>query len=233
MSVLISKIGSLHVFEGIPKQDNLLAIDNVKMVLDGCSQDESGKWLKSEVGVNLFAQLFERLPQDVRCNPEAIENCTNMIFEKLLLIANDVTFISNNFCFTILVLYELDDRFVVNYCGDGYIITRKKDILEGENEIEYISLDSECNEGFPIYYVYNYISSKIYTQKITFKQKEFMKSEYEKVGIASDGLKYLLDLGFGTVKKLNENLLNDKAGKIRVQIARNSDSIKDDITICY
>lgn len=233
MSVLISKIGSLHVFEGIPKQDNLLAIDNVKMVLDGCSQDENGNWLKSEVGVNLFAQLFERLPKDIRCNPDMIESCTSLVFERLLSLSNDVSFISNNFCFTILMLYELEDRFVVKYCGDGYIIARKKEILEGENEIEYISLDSECNEGCPIYYVYNYIASKLYNNGVIFKQKEFMKSEYERIGIASDGLKYLLDLGFSTVKKLNENLVNDKAGKIRVQIARNSDSIKDDITICY
>lgn len=233
MSVLISKIGSLHTFEGIPKQDNLLAIDNVKMVLDGCSQDEKGNWLKSEVGVNLFTQLYERLPQDIRCNPDLIESCTSLIFEKLLSLTNDVSFIANNFCFTILVLYELEDRFVVRYCGDGYIITRKKDILEGEKEIEYISLESECNEGCPKYYVYNYIPSILYSDGVTFKQKEFLKSEYEKVGIASDGLKYLLDLGFGTVKKLNENLINDKAGRIRVQIAKNSESIKDDITICY
>ncbi|MDO4283409.1 MAG: hypothetical protein Q4D02_07205 [Clostridia bacterium] len=233
MSVLINKMGSLHVFEDIANQDYFLAVDNIKMVLDGCSKDENGEWLKSEVGVKLFSQLFERLPKDIRNNPELLETCVNLIFDKLISLATDKSFISQNFCFTILIVYELEEKFVVKYCGDGYIITRKKNVSEAEDELEYISLESECNEGCPKYYVYNYISSKLYSEGVSFKTKEFSKEEYENVGIASDGLRYLLDLGFPVKSKLDENLLNDKAGRIRVQIARNYDSIKDDITICY
>lgn len=233
MAVLVCKIGSLHVFEGIAKQDNLLAIDNVKMVLDGCSQDEKGEWLKSEVGVNLFAQLFERLPKDIRSKPELLETCVGLVFDKLIALAPDKHFIAQNFCFTILIVYELEDRFVVKYCGDGYIITRKKEVKETEDEFEYISLDDECSDGCPKYYIYNYIPSAIYAEGVTFKEKIFLKSEYQNVGVATDGLRYMLDLGFATIKKLNENLANEKAGKIRVQIARNSEKIKDDISICF
>lgn len=233
MAVSVCKIGSLHAFEGIAKQDNLLEIDNVKMVLDGCSQDDKGNWLKSEVGVNLFTQLFERLPKDIRCSPELIDTCASLIFDRLVSLAPDKHFIAQNFCFTILTVYELEDRFIVKYCGDGYIITRKKKANELEDEFEYISLEDECSEGCPKYYIYNYIPSAIYANGATFKEKVFLKSEYENVGVATDGLRYMLDLGFATVKKLNENLANDKAGRIRVQIARNSESIKDDITICF
>lgn len=233
MSVLINKMGSLHVFEDIANQDYFLVVDNIKMVLDGCSQDENGNWLKSEVGVKLFSQLFERLPKDIRDDPNSLETCVNLVFDKLILLATDKHFISQNFCFTILIVYELEDRFIVKYCGDGYIIARRKNAGELEEEIEYISLDSECSEGCPKYYVYNYIPSKIYSEGVTFETMEFLKEEYENVGVATDGLRYLLDLGFGVKSKLNDNLINDKAGRIRVQIARNYDSIKDDITICY
>ena len=233
MSVLLNKMGSLHGFEGIANQDYFLAVDNIKMVLDGCSQDENGNWLKSEVGVKLFSQLFERLPKDIRDDPNSLKTCINLVFDKLILLATDKDFISQNFCFTILIVYELEDKFVVKYCGDGYIIAKRKNIEEYEEEIEYICLDSECSDGCPKYYVYNYIPSKIYSEGVTFETMEFLKEEYENVGVATDGLRYLLDLGFGVRSKLNDNLINDKAGRIRVQIARNYDSIKDDITICY
>ncbi len=233
MSILVSKIGSLHEFEGIAKQDNLLAIDNIKMALDGCSSDINGNWLTSEIGVSLFAQLFERLPQDMRCAPERIEDCTKTVFDKLLSLAVDTRFITQNFCFTILVVYELEDKFVVKYCGDGYIITRKKEVLATEDDFEYISLEEECNDGCPKYYIYNYIQTELYSNGVTFKTREFSKEEFANVGVATDGLKYLLNLGFEVKRKFEDNLKADKAGKIRLQIARNSESIKDDITICY
>ncbi len=222
----------MHVFDNIPNQDNLLKIGNVKMVLDGCSKDENDNWLKSEVGVSMFTQLFEKLPDFMRRDPNLLEMCTNLIFERIISFFPDKKFILNNFCFTILVVYELEDRFVVKYCGDGYIITQNKN-KESPNMLDYIFLKSECKDGYPRYYVYNYIPNILYKNGVYFNERVFFKTEYENVGIATDGLEYLLNLEADIRKKFDENLINDKAGRIRVQIARNFESIKDDITICF
>lgn len=229
MAITINKIGSIHLFESIPNQDYFLQTDNIKMVMDGCSQDEQGEWLKSEIGVGLFAALFEKIPATLRNKPELLEECVKIVFDKILSLSSDPEFIARHFCFTILVVYELEDRFIVKYCGDGYILMKKK----SSEEVEYLFLEEECVQGCPKYYIYNYISSSVYPDGVCFQEMEFLKEEYENIGVASDGLRYLLDLGFEARKKLNENLLLGKEGRIRVQIVRNQDSMKDDITICF
>ncbi len=229
MSMIIHKLGSMHLAENIPNQDYFLLNDSFKMVLDGCSADEEGNWLTSEVGVRLFAQLFDRLPEEIKSSPDRLEEGVRMVFEKMMALAEDVLFLAQNFCFTIVVVYELEDRFLVKYCGDGYIITRKK---EGD-EIEFISLEEECIQGCPKYYLYHYIPTELYLDDVSFQEKEFLKEEYENVGVATDGIRFFLDAGPLVQKKLEENLRQNKAGRIRVQIATMRDHMKDDITICY
>ena len=48
----------------------------------------------------------------------------------------DVTpFIVNNMLFTIIACFELEDKFVVKYIGDGYIIT-----VNSDDMVSYIRL---------------------------------------------------------------------------------------------
>lgn len=223
--VLVNKIGDAHYVKSINNQDYYLVTEKVKMVFDGCS---SGK--NSEVGVKLFSSLFSMIDKERLEEPELFEENVNFVFKKLLSISNDINFIFDNFCFTILAVFETEEKFIVKYAGDGYVITRKDD------EIEYVCLDDGCKNGYPKYYIYNYISPEFlldYKDGVRFEEKVFSKKEYQNVGVATDGLRFAFCLDLKEQNNLKNFLIEGKSGKIKILINRNKIKFHDDITICF
>ena len=229
--IRVCKMGSDHNFANMNNHDFAFNLLNMKIVLDGCG---SGK--HSEVGTRLFGQFFARKAKEYFDKGESIceENfilVVNSIFEKMLELCNDISFIFQNYCFTILVCFETEDEFVVYSCGDGYIIK--------ENE-EGISFDKLDDGEYPCYYIYNYITDKSalveYKDGVSFKVARFAKTDYFNVGVASDGLRYAKKLLDVEKNKLMRYLHEGKGPQIEVLINRNNrinELFHDDISICF
>lgn len=230
-TIIVCKMGSDHKFANMNNHDFAFNLLNMKIVTDGCG---SGK--HSEVGTRLFGQLFARKAKEYFDKGESIceENfieIVNSIFEKMLEICSDTSFIFQNYCFTILVCFELEDEFVVYSCGDGYIIK--------ENE-EGIIFDKLDDGEYPCYYIYNFIIDKSalkeYKEGVSFKVTRFSKSEYSNVGVASDGLRYSENLLDVEKSKMMKFLHEGKGPQIEVLINRNNlrnEMFHDDISICF
>lgn len=229
--VCISKIGSDHTFANKNNQDFAFNLTNMKIVLDGCG---SGK--HSEVGVRVFGQLLSRKTKAHFDKGEAIDeknfvDIVNGIFEEMLSLCGDTTFIFQNYCFTILVCFELEDEFVVCSCGDGYIITED---LEGEISFEQLD-DGE----YPCYYCYNFVDKAAlaaYQDGVSFKVSRFSKGKYANVGVATDGLRYVQNLFVSEQNKLLKFLHDGKGPQIEKLINRNNlqtGMFHDDISICF
>ena len=230
-TIRVCKMGSEHKFANMNNHDFAFNLLNMKIVTDGCG---SGK--HSEVGTRIFGQLFARKSKEYFDKGESIceENfieIVNSIFEKMLQLCSDTSFIFQNYCFTILVCFELEDEFVVYSCGDGYIIK--------ENE-EGIIFDKLDDGEYPCYYIYNFITDKSalkeYKEGVRFKVTRFSKSEYSNVGVASDGLRYSENLLDVEKSKLMKFLHEGKGPQIEVLINRNNlrnEMFHDDISICF
>lgn len=230
-TIRVCKMGSDHNFANMNNHDFAFNLLNMKIVMDGCG---SGK--HSEVGTRLFGQLFARKAKEYFDKGESIceENfieVVNSIFEKMLELCNDISFIFQNYCFTILVCFETEDEFVVYSCGDGYIIK--------ENE-EGISFDRLDDGEYPCYYIYNFIADKSalveYKDGVSFKVTRFAKTDYFNVGVASDGLRYSENLLDVEKTKLMKFLHEGKGPQIEVLINRNNrknEMFHDDISICF
>jgi len=229
--VKVCKMGSDHQFANMNNHDFAINLLNMKIVTDGCG---SGK--HSEVGTKVFGQLFARKVKEFFDKGDSIgeENfidVVNCVFKKMLTLCNDTSFIFQNYCFTILVCFELEDEFVVYSCGDGYII---KENAEG------ISFEELDDGEYPCYYVYNFIEDKSvlkeYQEGVSFKVTRFSKSDYINVGVATDGLRFaerLLDVEKG---KLIKFLHEGKGPQIEKLINRNNlknEMFHDDISICF
>ena len=173
----ICRQGNGHYLDGLNNQDFCYMEKNLKLLTDGCSQ-----CLYSEVGTRLFIQQFAKLND--RFELKKFESNVRTIFSKICSIADSADakaeFITNNMLFTILACFELGDKFVVKFIGDGYIIT-----VNNQNMVSYIRL----NYGrTPPYFAYNKLSTNAYAEKLNFKTFEFSKKDFKKVGIASDGI---------------------------------------------
>lgn len=230
-TICVSKLGSDHKFANKNNQDFSFNLLNMKIVSDGCG---SGK--HSEVGTHLFAQLFARKVKEFYnegkiISEENIVEVIQNIFKKMLNLCNDINFIFENYCFTLLICFEFENEFVVYSCGDGYII---KETLEG---ITFEELD---DGEYPCYYIYNFIEDKdtltAYKNGVEFKVNRYSKEEYINVGVASDGLRFcenLLDL---EKNKLMKFLHEGKGSQIEMLINRNNNKnemFHDDISICF
>ena len=175
----ICRQGNGHYLDGLNNQDFFFEEGNLKMITDGCSE---GKF--SEVGTRLFAQAFSQL--DMRLDLNRFEQNVEKAFMKACSVAGAKsgsdfeTFVINNMLFTIIACFELEDKFVVKFIGDGYIITVNKHSL-----LSYIRLFYGKS---PPYYSYNKLSTDNYPKTLEFKTFEFSKQDFKKVGIASDGL---------------------------------------------
>lgn len=219
----ICRQGNGHYLSGINNQDFFFEEGNVKLITDGCS---SG--LYSEVGSKFFCQLFSKLP--TRFDVNKFEENVEIVFNKICSLnghtsrADFENFILNNMLFTIIACFELEDRFVVKFIGDGYIVS-----INSSNLLSYIRL----NYGkAPPYYSYNKIKTDIYPKKLNFKCFEFSKSEFKKIGIASDGIAPIAE------KRIDESFDDFFLGKDSLYtpegiINSNHSLFYDDVTILF
>lgn len=211
--MFINKIGMEHLETGMNCQDYGFVGEISSYVCDGCSEGKH-----SEVGAKLFCQLRQN----------SILSIDEIFIRISELIGGDPKTLRDFMSFTILRLAETPGDFVVNYCGDGYIILQDHD---GNITFEELS-DGE----YPKYYIYNYIRPeylKHYKDGVSFSQKTYSKEKCAKVGIASDGLRYILQ----DDEELREEFINclksGKELKTKLFINRNHKIFKDDVTIVF
>lgn len=211
--MFINKIGMEHLEIGMNCQDYGFIGNGVSYVCDGCSEGKN-----SEVGAKLFCHLKQTLFADV-----------DYIFEQIISIIGEKPQWKRDFLsFTILRLSEATEDFFVEYCGDGYIILQDHD---GNITFEELS-DGE----YPKYYIYNYIPPeylKHYKDGVSFSQKTYSKEDYAKVGIASDGLRYILQADEELKQEFINCLKSGKELKTKLFINRNHKVFKDDVTIVF
>ena len=215
----ICRQGNGHYLNGINNQDFYYMEKNLKLLMDGCSE---GKF--SEVGTRLFYQYFSLLPD--RFNLEKFEENVEKTFCKISSLFSDLgdetQFIVDNMLFTIVACFELEDKFVVKYIGDGYIIT-----VNSHYMVSYIRLSYGKT---PPYYAYNFISTSTYERGLKFKTFEFSKEYFRNVGLASDGMLPIVD------RKIVENfdkfiLGTEKTYTPEGIIKSNQGDFFDDVTI--
>jgi hypothetical protein len=213
--MFINKIGYEHVLFGKNNQDYGLNLEKVKIICDGCSEGKH-----SEVGAKLFCHLFQRIYDGT------LDITTQTIFNRIIneLDFNQVENIKNYLLFTIIYLKQRENYYYIYNCGDGIIIKQKND-----NTFEYDLIEQE---GLPKYYAYNFIPEEYlskYKNGVSFDEKEYLKSDYKAIGIASDGLQYILNSYFKD--EFEELLIKRKEAAIKRLINREHKYFKDDITI--
>ena len=217
----ICKQGNGHYLNGLNNQDFYYAEKNLKMIMDGCSD---GKF--SEVGTRLFYQFFKEL--DNRFESEKFEENVESVFSKIIEFFSKTSskepdkFIVDNMLFTIVACFELEDKFVVKYIGDGYIVT-----INAEDMMSYIRLSYG---KAPPYFAYNLLVTGSYGKKLKFKTLEFNKEDFKKVGIASDGIAPIVR---GRITEDFEKIILKKETKYTAEgiIKSNHSSFFDDVTI--
>ncbi len=177
--------------------------------MDGCSEG-----LHSEVGAKLFAHLFSN------SKTKSVFEC----FNKLTEIFCSYEDVKNHLLFTILCLYEDNENYSVDVCGDGYIIMQSHD-----DSLDYKKL----GEGdTPEYYAYNFVNPEYlskYKGGVSFNRHILSKRDYKAIGLASDGLEYILNSPFK--EEFEKYFLLRKEFPIRRLINREHTYFKDDITI--
>jgi len=223
-ALIVSKVGSDHLYVGKNKQDFAFAMPGIKVVLDGC-----GSTSFPEVGVTLFAQLLASYQLKYELTEDNFVETVDKIFDKMInIVPLSDEFLINNLCFTILICFETDDEFTVLACGDGYILTQKN------GEIEIIELD---DGEYPKYYAYNYVNDKntlnTYAGGVGFTPYYFSKDAYDNVGVATDGFQYAENLDWSDKTNFFSMLSEGKSGKIAILINKNISIFKDDISICF
>ena len=216
--MFINKIGQQHLEYGLNCQDAGLLKDKIKIVCDGCSEGKN-----SEVGAKLFCHFY-----DVFNFSKYGKKGINYTFTILAPMFNQSSgTIKDYICFTILIVEETYDEFIVYYCGDGFIILQNKD---GNINI------TELNDGeYPKYYAYNYTnkdSLKYYKDGVSIQEIHYSKSEYQNIGIASDGLRYIFTDN-DVKEKVIDLLSNNKEIALKRFINKNQSIFKDDITIAF
>lgn len=216
--MFINKIGKEHLEYGINCQDYGYDSVDFKLVCDGCSEG-----LHSEVGVKLFClQLSSWSHYSID------KIILNYCFEKIVdFIGHDPKRLKDYMSFTILSVTNCDNDFLVSYCGDGYIITE-----DYNGKIDFINLD---NGEYPQYYVYNFIPKdmlKQYKNGVHFTVRTLKKEKYKHVGLASDGLRFILKEP-ELLDEFKILLREQKEAKLKRFINKHQSIFRDDITIVF
>lgn len=210
--MFINKMGHQHLLFGENCQDFGIVSPNLKLVCDGCSEGKH-----SEVGAKGFCHL-------IQCGYNVEE-----AFKKLTeLFGQNASAIKNYLCFTILMVFSKKDSFELSFCGDGYVILQDK---KGTITFQELS-DGE----YPKYYAYNYVSSdllKYYKDGVSISRKSFSKENYVKIGIASDGLRFILNAEETLKNQFLDELKSDREVNVKRFINKNQELFKDDITIAF
>ena len=227
-TIVLTKMGNDHVFSNMNNQDYSCYIPNIKLVVDGCG---SGK--HSEVGAQLFTQLFsgevkQCIDTEKEVSINTLDDIVCSVFKRMLLVWDNIHFLTENYCFTILICFETEDEFIVANCGDGFIVTED---IQGN-----ISFDKLDDGEYPMYYIYNFIDGKHlkeYKDGAYFTFTHFSKKEYANVGVASDGLRFFDRLLDVDKRNFLDFLHNGKKGQIEKLINRNKIKFHDDISIVF
>jgi len=211
--MLVNKIGMQHLEIGKNCQDYGFKNEHIKLVCDGCSEGKH-----TEVGAKSFCHLVSYNTEDMTIFE---------IFEKLIgLFGQSAKSIKDFLCFTILSVVEKDTEFSVHYCGDGYII-----LVDNNDEIVFEELD---DGEYPEYFAYNYCdqnSLKYYKEGVKISKKNYPKELYKNVGVASDGVRFILNSTDELKNEFFELMKLGNAVKIKRFINRNQKIFKDDTTI--
>ena len=225
--MFINKIGTHHLEYGENCQDfgKYETLDDDiykvhKLVCDGCSEGKH-----TEVGAKLFT-LMNTSPGTVGVDMQKLVNA----------IGSDPSTIRDLLCFTILDIWDIYSSeedynvFSLHYCGDGYVITQ-----DHEDNINFIKID---DGEFPKYYAYNFINDKSklshYQDGVEFTHRIFKKSEYKNVGVASDGIRYIVNCEDENLKnEFIDILKQNKEIKMKRFINKHQSIFKDDVTISF
>lgn len=222
--MFVNKIGTQHIEFGTNCQDfgiiNKINENSMfKMVCDGCSEG-----LHSEVGAKLFTHLISK--------KENMEVTWDKIFKNIInLIGDSASSIKDFLCFTVLYVYQQIDVFKVSYCGDGYIILQD---LEGN--ITFKEID---NGEYPKYYAYNFMNPeylKQYKEGVEFTTEYFYATEYKNVGVASDGIRFIVNCepkDYMLKDEFIEILKSGKESRMKRFINKHYNIFKDDVTIAF
>lgn len=254
--VKVCKAGIEHTRCNVNNQDFVFSFMNLKAVSDGCGSGKHSE-IGSQLFGQLFAREVSRFIDCVNSKntvkilkyvkggnihvlaehlskgeiPEDVFlGVVNAVFEQMLSICSETSFVFENYCFTILACFEYESEFVVYSCGDGYII---KESSEG------ITFDKLDDGEYPAYYVYNWIdpnSLKDYKEGVEFKVTRYPKTDYINVGVASDGLRFFDDLYDPEKYKFRTHLSVGRGPQIEMLITKNNRNysvFKDDISICF
>lgn len=208
--MFINKIGYEHIQRGQNCQDFGMVQQKRKLVCDGCSEGSH-----TEVGAKTFCHL-------ISCGYSI-----NQAFEKLIdIFGQNASTIKHYLCFTILMLSEQQDRFELSCCGDGYIILKDR-----QGNITF----SELTDGeYPKYYAYNYVQTNLlnhYKEGVRFTNLSFKKNQYSEIGIASDGLRFLINAENDLKTEFLSVLKSKNEAAMKRLINKNQPLFKDDITI--
>jgi hypothetical protein len=234
-------MGHDHINYGISNQDGGLIKTGLKVVMDGCSDTEH-----PEVGVHLMLSRFEKYFYDkikyrTRSMDYFVWNEFNTLIEYLTgcgvrkdLTKEDLIILKNFLSFTILAVVEIEEYYVAYFCGDGYVISQ-----DMKDNFKFIELNDQHliidEQEYPLYYLYNYLPIyNLAKEGLQFKSYLFSKSDYKKVGVATDGLKYILNYEDSYYKdQFIELLKTDQELKAKRFINANHHIFKDDITIAF
>jgi hypothetical protein len=213
--MIINKMGYAHMEKGLNCQDYFFSTDWHFGVLDGCSEGKH-----SEVGAKLFAKYYK--------DTVGLPLPYVTYWKVLNAVGVDPEDILDYGSFTILIAAQEGDDFVAKYCGDGYIIAEKID-----GTIEIINLEEAPGKP-PKYLAYNFVSPKYlkdYKTGVRVEEKRFPTSEYTKIGLASDGIRFAL--GNNLEQEFIEILKSGNEFKMKLFINRNHSTFKDDVTIIF
>lgn len=209
--MFVCKMGKHHLEYGQNCQDFGMVKGNRKMVCDGCSQGAH-----SEVGAKAFVHLTKR----GYGLEKAFERLTELFGQQ----AKDV---KDYLCFTILSVEEREDDFRLTCCGDGYVILED---LKGQ--ITFLELsDGE----YPQYYAYNYVDRRKmnrYRDGVPMKERIFPKEQYRRVGVATDGLRYVAGTA-GLSEAFIQALQSGREVQVKRFVNKYQDFLKDDLTIAW
>lgn len=219
--MIISFQGIGHYTKGINNQDFGIETPNMLLILDGCSDCRF-----SEIGTRLFAQFFSRKED---CDSvELFEKNAKKVFEDILKLVkpyyhDQEEFIMNNLLFTIFACFETEDKFIVKYFGDGYILTKNK-----AGCLSYIRLTYGKT---PPYLAYRYCPSfKDNYGKFDFKTIEFSKDDFSNVGIGTDGI---APFAKRIVTDADKYWFSENETALKAVINHNRSEFYDDVTAAY
>lgn len=226
--MFINKIGYNHLEFGTNCQDAGIykeskdGFGDFALICDGCSEG-----LHSEVGAKTFVHLVEKSLNETENNLFQFDQNLQKMID---LFGNDSKTVRNYLCFTTVLLKKQHDIFQVGHCGDGFVI------LQDDNGD--ISFEELSDGEFPKYLAYNFIDKSYlsnYNDGVEFTWKQY-DIGYKKVGIASDGLRYIVNCEDKDLKLRDEFIEILKSGsevKMKRFINKHKTLFKDDITLYF